>query len=278
VKAGSGVATFGLPDSPGVPRGTAQSTLTVPYNDLPAIAKLFAEYGEDIAAVIVEPVAGNMGCVLPIPGYLAALREITQEFGSLLIFDEVMTGFRVALGGAQEYFQVTPDLTTLGKVIGAGLPVGAYGGRRDLMEQVAPSGPVYQAGTLSGNPLAMAAGLTALRMLQAGAENGLYRQLQNYGQALVDTFIDLGRSKGMPVFGHALGAMFGLFFHEGPVTDFATAMECDTEVFGRYFHGMLEGGVSLAPSQLESGFVSAVHTQHELEQTQEAMKRAFAEL
>ncbi|QQE81307.1 glutamate-1-semialdehyde 2,1-aminomutase [Alicyclobacillus sp. SO9] len=278
VKAGSGVATFALPDSPGVPGGTANATLTVPYNNLEALNGLFQKYGSDIAAVIVEPVAGNMGCVLPNEGYLEGIRTLTEAYGSLLIFDEVMTGFRVSLGGAGARFNVKPDLTTLGKVIGAGLPVGAYGGRRDIMEQVAPAGPVYQAGTLSGNPLAMAAGLKSLQMLKDADQQGVYQKMQDYGQALVDTFVSLGREKGIPVYGHAMGAMFGLFFHSGPVTDFDSAMESDKERFGQYFQLMLTEGVSIAPSQLESGFVSAVHTTRELEYTQAAMKAAFQQL
>ncbi|GMA55916.1 glutamate-1-semialdehyde 2,1-aminomutase [Alicyclobacillus sacchari] len=215
VKAGSGVAALGLPDSPGVPQSTAERTLTVPYNDEAAMRGLFAERGAEIAAVIVEPVAGNMGCVRPLPGYLEAVRSITKEQGALLIFDEVITGFRLGLGGAQERFGVKADLTTFGKVIGAGLPVGAYGGRRDLMQMIAPEGPVYQGGTLSGNPLAMAAGLTSLRMLEEAAKRGIYEQMETYGRRLVDTFCDLGRKYGIPTTGDAIGGMFGLFFHDG---------------------------------------------------------------
>jgi len=278
VKAGSGVATFGLPDSPGVPEGTARATLTLPYNNVGALHQLFAAQGEAIAAVIVEPVAGNMGCVIPDHGYLQELRQVTREYGSLLIFDEVMTGFRIALGGAQERFGIRPDLTTLGKVIGAGLPVGAYGGRRDIMEMVAPSGPVYQAGTLSGNPLAMAAGLTALRLLKEAAAGGLYHRLEQYGQALVNTFLTLGRERGIEVYGHAIGAMFGLFFNPGPIRDFGTALMSDKERYAKFFHEMLQEGISLAPSQLESGFVSAVHTPETLAATQAAMTDAFRRL
>ncbi|WP_229776203.1 glutamate-1-semialdehyde 2,1-aminomutase [Alicyclobacillus cellulosilyticus] len=277
VKAGSGVATFGLPDSPGVPEATAKTTLTAPYNDLAAVESLFAAHGERIAAVIVEPVAGNMGCVLPEPGFLAGLRALTERYGALLIFDEVMTGFRVALGGAQARFSVRPDLTTLGKVIGAGMPVGAYGGRREIMSLIAPDGPVYQAGTLSGNPLAMAAGWTSLSML-AAAGDALYERMERYGQALVDAFVALGRRKGIPTFGVAVGGMFGLFFHEGPVTDYAAAKACDTRMYARFFHAMLEEGVALAPSQLEAGFLSAVHTEAELAETVAALERAFARL
>jgi glutamate-1-semialdehyde 2,1-aminomutase len=278
VKAGSGVATFGLPDSPGVVASTASQTLTVPYNDIDALRDLFLSRGEEIAAVIIEPVAGNMGCVLPNPGYLQAVRELTRSYGSLLILDEVMTGFRVALGGAQEKFGVDPDLTTLGKVIGAGLPVGAYGGKREIMEMIAPSGPVYQAGTLSGNPLAMAAGLTSLQMLEQAAADGLYSKLQSYGQKVVDTFVSAGQEKGIPVYGHAIGGMFGLFFHDGPVHDYASASESDKEKYALFFHAMLKNGVSLAPSQLEAGFLSAVHSDTELSKTREAIQKSFSQL
>lgn len=275
VKAGSGVATFGLPDSPGVVPAIASQTLTVPYNDVDALRDLFLNRGEEIAAVIIEPVAGNMGCVLPNPGYLQAVRELTRSYGSLLILDEVMTGFRVSLGGAQERFGIDPDLTTLGKVIGAGLPVGAYGGKREIMQMIAPAGPVYQAGTLSGNPLAMAAGLTSLQMLEKSAEAGLYRSLEAYGQELVDTFISAGKERGIPVYGHAIGGMFGLFFHDGPVHNYASASESDKERYASFFHSMLKHGISLAPSQLEAGFLSAVHKDEELAKTREAIHKSF---
>lgn len=279
VKAGSGVATLGLPDSPGVPAGVAQSTLTVPYNDVAALEALFAARGEEIAALILEPVAGNMGCVLPAPGYLEATRRITLQYGSLLIFDEVMTGFRVALGGAQARFGITPDLTTLGKVIGAGLPVGAYGGRRDIMSMVAPAGPVYQAGTLSGNPLAMSAGFTALSMLRDGErEERIYARMERQGQRLVDAFLALGQRFGRPTSGHAIGGMFGLFFHAGPVTDYASAAQSNLALYGQFFHNLLAAGVSLAPSQLESGFLSAVHSDDDIDATITAMEGAFQQL
>lgn len=278
VKAGSGVATFGLPDSPGVPNLTAQSTLTVPYNDVVAITALFQAHGEEIAAVIVEPVAGNMGCIVPRPGFLQTLRNLTEQHGALLILDEVMTGFRVALGGAGCRFGIQPDLITLGKVIGAGLPVGAYGGRRDIMERIAPAGNVYQAGTLSGNPLAMAAGLTSLRMLKKASGEGLYEKMEAYGSQLVQTFVEAGQQKGVPVSGVALGGMFGLFFHAGPIYDLVTASACDTAQYAKFFHNMLQHGVSLAPSQLESAFMSAVHEPEQLVETQEAIRASMAAL
>lgn len=278
VKAGSGVATLALPDSPGVPSATAQSTLTIPYNDIAAAEALFEQRGHEIAAVIVEPVAGNMGCILPVPGFLEALRRITAEHQSLLIFDEVMTGFRVSFGGAQERFGIVPDLTTFGKVIGGGLPVGAYGGRRDIMAMVAPAGPMYQAGTLSGNPLAMAAGMTALRMLKDAGRDGLYAGLETRGKQIVDAFINAGNKHGIPTSGHAIGGMFGLFFHSGPITNYAESSACDKERYAQFFHGMLNAGISLAPSQQEAGFMSAVHGDRELAETIEAINKVFAEL
>lgn len=278
VKAGSGVATLGLPDSPGVPTATASSTLTLPYNDVAAAEQLFAERGEEIAGVIVEPVAGNMGCIPPVPGFLETLRRLTEEHGALLILDEVMTGFRVALGGAQERFGIRPDLTTLGKVIGGGLPVGAYGGRRDVMALVAPDGPMYQAGTLSGNPLAMAAGLASLQMLERAAKEGLYEQMQRYGQRLVDTFVGAAQARGIPATGVAIGGMFGLFFHPEPVRSYRDASQCDFAHYAAFFHGMLQKGVAFAPSQQESGFLSAVHGEREISTTEAAIREVVASL
>lgn len=277
-KAGSGVATFGLPDSPGVPEAVAKSTLTVPYNDIDALRDLFVAHGEQIAAVIIEPVVGNMGCILPKPGYLQAVRDMTRAYGSLLIMDEVMTGFRVALGGAQGRFNIDPDLTTLGKVIGAGLPVGAYGGKREIMSMVAPLGSVYQAGTLSGNPLAMAAGLASLEMLCVADQNNLYGKLEDYGKTLGEAFVAQGRARGIPVSCSAIGGMFGLFFNEGPVLDYTSAKKCNTEQYARFFHSMCALGVGFAPSQLEAGFISAVHTETELHYSLEMMKRTFQNL
>jgi glutamate-1-semialdehyde 2,1-aminomutase len=258
VKAGSGVATLGIADTQGVPKAFADTTIALPYNSVDAVESAFRAHGDRIAAIIVEPVVGNMGCVPPLPGYLQALRQITERFGALLIFDEVMTGFRVAYGGAQQLYGIRPDLTTHGKVIGGGLPVGAYGGRKDIMQKVAPAGPVYQAGTLSGNPLAVAAGLAMLRHLEAHPE--IYDQLEARAARLC-----AGAPAGVTV--NRVGSMFTFFFTDGPVTDWESAKRCDTARFGRFFRGMLDRGVYLAPSQFEAAFLSAAHTDADIEKT-----------
>jgi glutamate-1-semialdehyde 2,1-aminomutase len=265
VKAGSGVATLGIADTQGVPKVFCDTTIALPYNSVEAVEQAFRAHGNRIAAIIVEPVVGNMGCVPPLPGYLEALRRITERFGALLIFDEVMTGFRVAYGGAQQRFGIRPDLTTLGKVIGGGLPVGAYGGRKDIMSRVAPVGPVYQAGTLSGNPLAVAAGLAMLRHLEAHPE--AYDQLEARAARLCAT-----PPAGVTV--NRVGAMFTFFFTDGPVTDWESAKRCDTAKFGRFFQAMLERGIYLAPSQFEAAFLSAAHTEEDIERTIAAAREA----
>ena len=267
VKAGSGMATLGIADTAGVPAGFAQTTLALPYNSIPAVEEAFRERGHEIAAVIVEPVVGNMGCVPPQPGYLEALRAITERHGALLIFDEVMTGFRVALGGAQERYRIKPDLTTLGKIIGGGLPIGAYGGRVDIMSKVAPLGPVYQAGTLSGNPLAVSAGIAMLRYLRTHPE--VYDLLEARAAALT-----ANPPAGITV--NRVGSMFTFFFTPEPVIDWETAKRADTKRFGRFFHWMLERGIYLAPSQFEAGFVSAAHTEADIARTAEASRSFFA--
>ncbi|MHC5614267.1 MAG: glutamate-1-semialdehyde 2,1-aminomutase [Nostoc sp.] len=264
VKAGSGVATLGLPDSPGVPKSATSTTLTAPFNDLEAVKALFEENRDEIAGVILEPVVGNAGFIPPDAGFLEGLRELTHEYGALLVFDEVMTGFRIAYGGAQEKFGVTPDLTTLGKVIGGGLPVGAYGGRRDIMSMVAPAGPVYQAGTLSGNPLAMTAGIKTLELLQ---KPGTYEYLERITKKLADGLLQIAKENGHAVCGGQISAMFGLFFTSGPVHNYEDAKKSDTAKFGRFHRGMLEHGVYLAPSQFEAGFTSFAHTEEDIEQT-----------
>ncbi|MEX0907242.1 MAG: glutamate-1-semialdehyde 2,1-aminomutase [Gemmatimonadota bacterium] len=274
VRAGSGVATLGLPDSPGVPAALAELTLSVRYNDIDAVRTAFELHGDDIACVIVEPVAGNAGFIMPRPDFLAELREITSMHGTLLIFDEVMTGFRVAAGGAQELFDIRPDLTTLGKVIGGGLPVGAYGGRRDLMQQVAPTGSVYQAGTLSGNPLAMAGGIAQLLFLR---ELRPWTDLQRRAQRLVDGMEAIAADAGVPFTGGALGAMFGWHFVDGPVHDFDTAAGADTALFRRFFRAALERGVFLAPSPFEAGFVSVAHTDDIIDTSLEQLRAAMME-
>jgi glutamate-1-semialdehyde 2,1-aminomutase len=273
VAAGSGVATLGLPDSLGVTRGATGDTISAPYNDLMAVDALFHQRGHEIAAVIVEPVAGNMGLVLPGPGFLEGLRRLTAAHGALLVFDEVMTGFRVARGGAQELFGVAPDLTCLGKVMGGGLPAAAYGGRADLMQLVAPVGSVYQAGTLSGNPLAMAAGIATLRRL---AEPGAYDQLTSVARTVASMVKAAGERVGIPVQVAAIGGMWGFFLSESPVTDYASAKNSDTVTYARLFHACLDEGVYLAPSQFEAAFVSLAHDAEVLEATGRAFARAFS--
>jgi glutamate-1-semialdehyde 2,1-aminomutase len=272
VAAGSGVATLGIPGSPGVPEEFASLTLSVPFNDLGATAAAFRRFGAEIACVIVEPVAGNMGCVPPVPGFLAGLRELCDRYASLLVFDEVMTGFRVAWQGAQGLYGVRPDLTCLGKVVGGGLPAAAYGGRADLMREIAPEGPVYQAGTLSGNPLAMAAGLATLSRLRA---RGRYAMLAARTRALTEGLATLAAEAGIPLTTAAVGGMFGFFFHPGPVRSFDDAKKSDLGAFRRFFHAMLGGGVYLAPSAYEAGFVSLAHGPREIARTLEAAQRAF---
>ncbi|HMB43572.1 MAG TPA: glutamate-1-semialdehyde 2,1-aminomutase [Luteimonas sp.] len=274
VKAGSGALTLGVPDSPGVPKALADLTLTLPYNDFDAATALFVALGEEIAGLIVEPIVGNANCILPKPGYLKHLRELCTKYGTVLIFDEVMTGFRVALGGAQARYGVTPDLTTFGKIIGGGMPVGAYGGRRDLMERIAPSGPIYQAGTLSGNPIAMAAGLATLELIQA---KGFYQSLEEKTNQLCDGLEGLAAAAGVPVTTNRSCAMFGLFFTDRKVESYADATACDIVAFRRFFHGMLKRGVYFAPSAYEAGFLSSAHGDSEIDQTLAAAREAFRE-
>ncbi|MBN1511406.1 MAG: glutamate-1-semialdehyde 2,1-aminomutase [Phycisphaerae bacterium] len=275
VKAGSGLLTFGTPSSPGVPGTATADTLVVPYNNLSAAKELFAEHGKRIAAVLVEPIAGNMGCVPPAEGFLAGLRSLCDQHGSLLVFDEVMTGFRVAAGGAQQLYGVQPDLTCLGKVLGGGLPMAAYGGRREIMEQVSPLGPVYQAGTLSGNPLATAAGIATLEAL---AEPDVYETLETRSARLAEGLSQAARSAGVPVYQTRVGSMLCVFFAEGPVTDYASAVRSDTKAYARFFHAMLEHGIYLAPSQYECMFVSLAHTDDLIESTIQAADEAFDEV
>jgi glutamate-1-semialdehyde 2,1-aminomutase len=273
-QAGSGMATLGLPSSPGVPRSFAELTITTPYNDLDAVRAAFARDSDRIACVIVEPVCGNAGFIPPVDGFLAGLREVTRSAGALLIFDEVMTGFRVGLSGAQGRFNIAPDLSTFGKVIGGGLPVGAYGGRRELMERMAPAGPVYQAGTLSGNPLAMAAGVAQLLILR---ETDPYAELEQRAQRFVDGVIDAAASHGLAAWGGAVGGLFGWFFTEGPVRNFDDARRVDQRLFARFFHGCLRRGVFLPPSPFEASFLSTEHTDVDIDRTLALIGDALAE-
>ena len=271
VKAGSGVATLGLPDSPGVPAALAQNTIAVAFNNSEALVQVFDEH-KDIAAVIIEPIVGNMGCVPPLPGYLQTVRKLCSKNDALLIFDEVMTGFRVARGGAQELYDVKPDITTLGKIIGGGLPVGAYGGGKDLMRNVAPTGPIYQAGTLSGNPLSMAAGFATLRRLR---DRSVYQQLDRATKKLCDGLANAARSANVSNTINRVGSMWTGFFTPHEVTDWTTANKCDRQRYGKFFHAMLSEGIYLAPSQFEAGFVSLAHTDEVIDRTITAATKAF---
>ncbi|MFA5073677.1 MAG: glutamate-1-semialdehyde 2,1-aminomutase [Nitrospirota bacterium] len=272
VKAGSGVATFGLPDSPGVPSALAALTHTLPYNDLGKVQELVAREGEQIACIIVEPVAGNMGCVPPQPGFLEGLRNICDEYGIILIFDEVMTGFRIAFGGAQERYKVQADLTCLGKIIGGGLPVGAYGGKQEIMQKIAPLGPIYQAGTLSGNPLAMIAGIETLKVL---AKKGVYSLLEKRSQELENGFREAAHETGIPMTFNRIGSMFTGFFTGEAVYDFTTAKKSNTALFSTFFRAMLKHGINIAPSQFEAGFLSLAHTHADIAHTIEAARKSL---
>ncbi|TKY57602.1 Glutamate-1-semialdehyde 2,1-aminomutase [Spatholobus suberectus] len=275
VKAGSGVATLGLPDSPGVPKAVTSNTLTAPFNDILAVEKLFENHKGEIAALILEPLVGNSGFIVPKFDFLDAIRKITKDNNALLIFDEVMTGFRLSYGGAQEYFGIVPDLTTLGKIIGGGLPVGAYGGRRDIMEMVAPAGPMYQAGTLSGNPLAMAAGIETLKLIK---EPGTYEYLDKVTGELVQGILEVGKRAGHSMCGGHINGMFGFFFTEGPVCNFSDAKKSDLDKFARFYRGMLEQGVYFAPSQFEAGFTSLAHTTEDVKMTIAAAERVMRQI
>src|ERR671924_497387 len=272
VQAGSGATTLGIPNSGGVPSSYTQQTLSLPFNDLAAVREAFDRYRGRIAAVVLEPIPGNMGVVVPQSGFLQGLRQLTSQDGALLVFDEVITGFRVQYGGAQHLYRVTPDLTILGKIIGGGLPVGAFGGRRDIMEQIAPLGPVYQAGTLSGNPLAVAAGIATLRLLR---EPGVYERLEAKARHLCDGIQDAAMRAGVPVYSTRVGSMFCTFFTDHAVADYASASSADAARFRRYFHAILDAGIYFAPSQFEAGFVSAAHTDDDIERTIDASYQAF---
>ena len=275
VKAGSGALTLGVPTSPGVPAALAAYTVTLSYNDLPQVREAFAKMGEEIAGIIVEPVAGNMNCIPPVPGFLEGLRELCDQYGGVLIFDEVMTGFRVAPGGAQELYEVKPDLTTLGKIIGGGMPVGAFGGRRAIMEKLAPLGPIYQAGTLSGNPVAMAAGLATLDLIAAP---GFHADLAAKTRRLCDGLVAAAREAGIPLTANHVGGMFGIFFTGETATTYAQATACDVARFKAFFHGMLAEGVYLAPSAFEAGFMSSAHSEADIDATIAAARRVFARI
>lgn len=275
VKAGSGAATFGLPDSPGVPKSYAKNTITLPYNDSAALTKMIEKDWREIACVIVEPVVGNIGCVLPRPGFLETLRAVTKKHGIVLIFDEVMTGFRVSFGGAQKYFGIRPDMTCLGKVIGGGLPVGAYGGRKDIMALVSPEGPVYQAGTLSGNPLAMTAGIETIKEL---SKPGTYKRIEEKSAMLEAGLRDAAKRAGVPTRFYRAGSMFCTYFTDTDVVDYPTAKMADTRKFGRFFAEMLQGGVNLAPSQFEAGFMSLAHTAKDIDETVRAAYEALKKI
>ena len=275
VKAGSGATTLGVPTSPGVPAEYASCTMTLPYNDVDAVAKACKRYGKKIAAIILEPIAGNMGVVPPADGYLESLRKITKKHGILLIFDEIITGFRVAYGGAQSLYKIKPDLTTLGKIIGGGLPVGAYGGRADIMDHMAPVGPVYQAGTLSGNPLAVEAGLATLEIL---SRPGTYKQLGNLAKKMGDGLGEAADKAGIPNYRTRVGSMMCMFFTGDPVNNYEDALKCDTALYGKYFHKMLERGVYLAPSQFEAAFVSLAHTEKDIDKTLRAARQSLKEI
>jgi len=276
VKAGSGALTMGVPTSPGVPVALAEHTITLNYNDIDQVRETFSHIGHQIACIIVEPVAGNMNCIPPVPGFLQGLREVCDEYESVLVFDEVMTGFRVSLGGAQGYYGVTPDLTTLGKVIGGGLPVGAFGGKREIMEQIAPLGPIYQAGTLSGNPVSMAAGLATLNLI---SQPGFHDNLSQIAVKLVDGLSEVARSAGIPLTTNQVGGMFGFFFSdEESITSFNQVTKCNVDRFKLFFHGMLEQGVYLAPSAYETGFVSSAHDDEAISKTLDAAEKVLSGL
>ena len=275
VKAGSGATTFGVPDSPGVPKSYAQNTITLPFNDVTAFSRLVEKEGKHIACVIIEPVVGNIGCVLPKPGFLEAIRKLTKKSGIVLIFDEVMTGFRVAFGGAQAYYGIKPDMTCLGKVIGGGLPVGAFGGRKEIMSMVSPEGPVYQAGTLSGNPLAMTAGIETIREL---SKPGAYKLLEDRSAMLEEGLRDAAKRAGVKTRFYRAGSMFCTYFTDTDVTDYSSAKTADTEKFARFFSEMLEQGVNLAPSQFEAGFMSIAHSERDIEETVRAAYNSLKKL